>query len=192
MHARPLSEAERKVVPRQPFNVIFRGPPGDVLREGPYILEVEGGPGFRALRHAHPYAGAGPAGLSGGLQLTDRTIAGPERKGRGRGNGARSARPQAFELAVARHRAGRLEEAEQLYRAVLKLEPDHFGALHYLGLACTQAGKFDEAEALLQRAVALEPRIPPRRTPISVSRWPRKRRPGRRHGAVRKSHRAAA
>jgi hypothetical protein len=45
--ARPLSEAERKVAPRQPFNVIFRGPPGDVLREGPYILEVEGGPGFQ-------------------------------------------------------------------------------------------------------------------------------------------------
>lgn len=47
VQARQLSEAERKVVPRQPFNLVFRGPPGDVLREGPYVLEVEeGGPGF--------------------------------------------------------------------------------------------------------------------------------------------------
>jgi hypothetical protein len=44
VHARQLSEAERKVVPRQPFTLVFRGPPRDVLAEGPYILEVEGGP----------------------------------------------------------------------------------------------------------------------------------------------------
>jgi len=31
---------------RQPFNLIFRGPPGNVLREGLYMLEVEGGPAF--------------------------------------------------------------------------------------------------------------------------------------------------
>jgi len=32
--------------PRQPFNLIFSGPPGDVLREGMYTLEVDGGPSF--------------------------------------------------------------------------------------------------------------------------------------------------
>jgi hypothetical protein len=31
---------------REPFNLIFRGPPGDVLREGLYVLDVEGGPSF--------------------------------------------------------------------------------------------------------------------------------------------------
>jgi len=31
---------------RQPFNLIFRGPAGDVLVEGIYMLEVEGGPSF--------------------------------------------------------------------------------------------------------------------------------------------------
>ena len=31
---------------RQPFNLIFRAPPGDVLRQGLYTLEVEGGPAF--------------------------------------------------------------------------------------------------------------------------------------------------
>jgi hypothetical protein len=31
---------------RQPFNLIFSGPPGDVLREGMYTLDVDGGPSF--------------------------------------------------------------------------------------------------------------------------------------------------
>src|SRR6267142_663514 len=31
---------------RQPFNLIFSGPPGDVLREGIYTLDVEKGPQF--------------------------------------------------------------------------------------------------------------------------------------------------
>ena len=35
-----------KGAPRPPFNLIFSGPPGDVLREGMYTLEVEDGPSF--------------------------------------------------------------------------------------------------------------------------------------------------
>jgi hypothetical protein len=31
---------------RQPFNLIFRGPPGDLLHEGLYTLDVEDGPSF--------------------------------------------------------------------------------------------------------------------------------------------------
>ena len=31
---------------RQPFTLIFSGPPGDVLREGRYTLQVERGPEF--------------------------------------------------------------------------------------------------------------------------------------------------
>jgi hypothetical protein len=33
--------------PRQPFTLLFSGPPGDVLRQGLYTLEVEGGPAFQ-------------------------------------------------------------------------------------------------------------------------------------------------
>jgi hypothetical protein len=35
-----------KGAPRQPFILIFSGPPGDVLPEGLYTLEVENGPSF--------------------------------------------------------------------------------------------------------------------------------------------------
>ena len=43
---RRLQEWEAKIVPRRPFNLIFRGPPGDVLREGMYTLDIDGGPSF--------------------------------------------------------------------------------------------------------------------------------------------------
>lgn len=46
VEARMLAEAESKIVPRPPFNLIFRGPPGAILPEGMYTLEVEGGPSF--------------------------------------------------------------------------------------------------------------------------------------------------
>jgi hypothetical protein len=38
--------AERKASPRQPFTLIFAGPPANILREGLYTLEVESGPAF--------------------------------------------------------------------------------------------------------------------------------------------------
>jgi hypothetical protein len=46
VQARILSETERQAVLRQVFNLIFRGPPGDVLTEGIYTLEVDDGPSF--------------------------------------------------------------------------------------------------------------------------------------------------
>jgi len=64
---------------------------------------------------------------------------------------------QAFAAAVNLHRAGRVSEAEQFYRKILQVAPGHFGAMHYLGLACTQQGKHDEAVVLLQKAVASDP-----------------------------------
>jgi Domain of unknown function (DUF6916) len=48
-HALTLMQVEvldLKGVPRQAFNLIFSGPPGDVLREGLYTLQVERGPEF--------------------------------------------------------------------------------------------------------------------------------------------------
>jgi hypothetical protein len=44
--ARRMEEWESKIAPRQPFLLIFRGPPGDVLAEGLYALHVEDGPSF--------------------------------------------------------------------------------------------------------------------------------------------------
>jgi hypothetical protein len=42
----PLSQAQAKVLSREPFTLIFTGPPGNVLPEGMYTFDVDGGPSF--------------------------------------------------------------------------------------------------------------------------------------------------
>ncbi|HEY3517103.1 MAG TPA: tetratricopeptide repeat protein [Gammaproteobacteria bacterium] len=64
---------------------------------------------------------------------------------------------QAFALALEHHRAGRLAEAEQLYRAILASEPQHADSLNLLGVIALQAGNLPSALALVQRSVALRP-----------------------------------
>jgi hypothetical protein len=41
-----IGDKERESRLRQPFNLLFTGPPGDVLREGMYVFEVDGGAQF--------------------------------------------------------------------------------------------------------------------------------------------------
>jgi predicted O-linked N-acetylglucosamine transferase (SPINDLY family) len=59
--------------------------------------------------------------------------------------------------AVALHRAGRLDQAEAMYRSVLECQPDCADALHLLGVVASQRGAFDQAIELIVRALALNP-----------------------------------
>ncbi len=62
-----------------------------------------------------------------------------------------------FNTALARHRAGDLSAAADLYRHVLKIAPDHVDSLHHLGLVLAQSGSPDAALPLIGRAIALRP-----------------------------------
>ena len=62
--------------------------------------------------------------------------------------------------ALAHHQAGRLREAEALYRALLEAEPGNSEALHLLGVAAHQLGRHDEAAGLIGRAIAANPARP--------------------------------
>jgi predicted O-linked N-acetylglucosamine transferase (SPINDLY family) len=64
-----------------------------------------------------------------------------------------------FERAAEHHKAGRLREAEELYRQILADQPEHAGALHHLALIAHQAGQIDEALKMLRRAISLNPGI---------------------------------
>jgi predicted O-linked N-acetylglucosamine transferase (SPINDLY family) len=64
---------------------------------------------------------------------------------------------QAFQLALQHHQAGRLREAEQLYRQILAQQPQHIDALHLLGVSAHQGGRIDIAVDLIRRAIALQP-----------------------------------
>ena len=55
------------------------------------------------------------------------------------------------------HQAGRLEEAEPIYRQALALDPLNADALHLLGMALFQSGREDEAEQLILRAIGILP-----------------------------------
>lgn len=64
---------------------------------------------------------------------------------------------QAFHLASQHHQAGRLREAEQLYRRILSQHPEHADAVHYLGVIAHQMGRNEIAVDLILRAIALKP-----------------------------------
>lgn len=65
-----------------------------------------------------------------------------------------------LEYAMSLHRAGKLAEAEAIYRRLLSAEPDHAQVLSLLGLIACQRGQLDEATVLLGHAVAREPDNP--------------------------------
>jgi tetratricopeptide (TPR) repeat protein len=64
-----------------------------------------------------------------------------------------------FEQGLALHQAGRTDEAKALYRRVLQAAPDHFDALHLLGVITVQAGEAPAGVALIERAVSLNPHM---------------------------------
>ena len=64
---------------------------------------------------------------------------------------------QALQQAVQLHGAGKLRQAEQLYRQVLRQDPEQPDALHYLGVIAMQAGNFDAATELITQALQQQP-----------------------------------
>jgi len=61
--------------------------------------------------------------------------------------------------AVAAHRRGDLDSAENAYRAILRAEPKHFDATHLLGAVLAMRGRNADAEAVLRKAIALNPKV---------------------------------
>jgi tetratricopeptide (TPR) repeat protein len=55
--------------------------------------------------------------------------------------------------ALALHKSGRMGEAEQTYRQILKIDPHHADSLHLLGMIEYNAGNFETAISLILRAL---------------------------------------
>ncbi|WP_173984408.1 glycosyltransferase family 41 protein [Magnetospirillum sp. SS-4] len=64
---------------------------------------------------------------------------------------------EALRQAVEHHRAGRMAEAERIYRAILEQVPHHPDANHNLGLIAVHFGKAEPALPYLRAAVAARP-----------------------------------
>ena len=63
----------------------------------------------------------------------------------------------ALQQAVAHHQAGRLSEAEDLYRAILQAQPGQPDANHNLGVLAMQVGQHAAALPYLKTALAINP-----------------------------------
>ena len=70
----------------------------------------------------------------------------------------RGAVAQRIEQAIALHRQGRLEDAEALYRQVLRRDPRQAAALHFLGVLSAQRRRYAEAADLIRAALERQPR----------------------------------
>jgi thioredoxin-like negative regulator of GroEL len=57
--------------------------------------------------------------------------------------------PEALAVALQHHQAGRLAEAESIYRQILAVEPRHDDALHLLGDIARQVGRTGMAVDLI-------------------------------------------
>ena len=66
---------------------------------------------------------------------------------------------QALRQAVTAHKEGKLQEAERLYRSILKSQPAHPDANHNLGALAVSVNKADVALPLFKTALDANPKI---------------------------------
>ncbi len=64
-----------------------------------------------------------------------------------------------IEQALQHHHAGRLQEAENLYRQILSTTPDNAKALHKLGVLSANKRNHEAAAELIERAIQINPNI---------------------------------
>jgi protein O-GlcNAc transferase len=63
---------------------------------------------------------------------------------------------EALAIALRHHQAGQLQAAEQFYRQILAVDPNHVDSLHLLGVISSQVGRHEVAVEYIGRAIALK------------------------------------
>ena len=74
-------------------------------------------------------------------------------------NAAALALQAKFAQGIALHQQGKLAEAERIYGEVLHQQPNHFDALHLLGLIAAQTRRTERAVELIKRAIGLNAKV---------------------------------
>ena len=65
--------------------------------------------------------------------------------------------PEAVSKAIQYFEAGRIQAAEQIFRQILQIQPNHLDALHWLGTVLEAQGNLDEASNAYRQALILKP-----------------------------------
>src|SRR6266513_3972268 len=68
--------------------------------------------------------------------------------------------PQAIQVGLEHHQAGRLAEAERIYQRVLEVDPNNPDALHLLGVIAHQVEKNETSLQLIEKAIRYNPSNP--------------------------------
>jgi len=76
---------------------------------------------------------------------------------------------QAFQAASTFQQQGLHDQAEPLYRRVLRQDRNHFGSLYNLGLILLQRGRADEAVSLFRKACYQKPNNPDAHNNLGVA-----------------------
>jgi tetratricopeptide (TPR) repeat protein len=76
---------------------------------------------------------------------------------------------QAINLGLEHHQAGRLKEAESIYRQILGHDAKNADALHLLGVVAHQCGNYPAAVELIGRSIAIQPVHPSAYTNLGES-----------------------
>jgi tetratricopeptide (TPR) repeat protein len=76
-----------------------------------------------------------------------------------------------FSRAVELQQQGKLDEAAEAYRALIKLKPDYFEALANLGVVLARQSRFEEAVASYQSALKLAPQSAPIRLNLGIAHY---------------------
>ena len=64
---------------------------------------------------------------------------------------------ETFALAFNNHQNKNYQVAENLYKQILKVNPNHFESIFYLGSLLIEIRNFDQANSLLQKAITIQP-----------------------------------
>ena len=65
-----------------------------------------------------------------------------------------------FKIAFHYHQDGNLQEAERLYREILRVHPDHPFALHLFGVLSCQVGNHDIAIECIRKSISINENNP--------------------------------
>jgi tetratricopeptide (TPR) repeat protein len=76
---------------------------------------------------------------------------------------------QAINLALGHHQAGRLQDAESIYRQILAHDPKNADALHLLGVVAHQCGNYPAAIELIGKSISIQPVHPSAYTNLGES-----------------------
>ena len=73
-----------------------------------------------------------------------------------------------FTIASQNHQKSNFKVAKNLYKKILKINPNHFESIFYLGVLLLESNNFDRAKQLFQKAIRIQPNYAPAHNNLGI------------------------